>query len=312
MPNRDLIDLEALSLLFPHRVALAADLVDLGLTGATVNRRCLPGGPWQRLLPGVLLLDRTAPTRWQLIQAALRYAGEGAVVTGSDALTLHGLRPMLPHGRVHVLVPSRRFVRSSASVLVERTLSPPRPVLRHGLLTAPLARAAVDAARRITSRAVVSTVFAEVVFHKGVRLDELNTELVVGTRRGAALCQEVLHDMGGRIRSGVASLARDLVLRAGLPPPRWNAPVDDAMGNPLGAVTGTWDDMRLAWDVHAFDFDPDPDSYPTALKRGSRLAATGLLVLHTPATRLRSDPQGVIAELIATFDQARTRVCPSA
>nr|WP_052478908.1 hypothetical protein [Kibdelosporangium sp. MJ126-NF4]CEL21173.1 hypothetical protein [Kibdelosporangium sp. MJ126-NF4]CTQ96261.1 hypothetical protein [Kibdelosporangium sp. MJ126-NF4] len=311
MPNRDLIDLDALSMLFPHRVALTADLVDLGLTGATVKRRCLPGGPWQRLLPGVLLLDSTAPTRRQLVQAALRYAGRDAVVTGADALALHGVRPMLPHGRVHLVVPGNRFVRSSASMLVERSLAPPRPVLRQGLLTAPLARAAVDAARRISSRAVVSTLFAEVVFHKGVRLDELNTELVVGTRRGGALCQAVLHDMGARIRSGVASLAGDLVQRAGLPPPRWNAPVDDAMGNPLGAVTGTWDDVRLAWDVHAFDFDPTPDSYPTALKRGSRLAANGLLVLHTAATRLRSDPEGVIAELTASFDQARTRACPS-
>lgn len=306
MRNRDLIDLEALSTLFPHRVALATDLMGLGLTGATVKRRCLPGGPWQRVLPGVLLLDSTAPTRGQLLQAALRYAGRDAVVTGNDALALHGMRPMLPHGRAHVLVPSKRFVRSSTDVLVERTPSPPRPVLRQGLPTAPLARAAVDAARRITSRAVVSTLFAEVVFHHGVRLDELNAELVVGARRGTTLCLEVLREIGARIRSGVASLARDLVHRAGLPPPRWNVPVDDAMGNPLGAVTGTWDDAKLAWDVHAFDFDPTPDSYPTALKRGSRLAATGLLVLHTSATQLRSDPEGVIADLSTAFHQART------
>ncbi|WP_125727452.1 hypothetical protein [Kibdelosporangium aridum] len=272
-----------------------------------MKRRCSPGGPWQRLLPGILLLDSTAPTRGQLVQAALRYVGRDAVVTGDDALALHGVRTALPRERVHLLVPSKLFVRSSANVLVERTPTPPRPVLRDGLLTAPLARAAVDAARRISSRALVTALFAEVVFHKGVRLDELNTELVMGKRRGTTQCQEVLHDIGARIRSGVASLARDLVLRAGLPPPRWNVPVDDAQGNPLGTVTGTWDDAKLAWDVHAFDFDPAPASYPTALKRGSRLAATGLLVLHTPATQLRSDPEGVIAELTAAF----ARSCPS-
>ncbi|WP_143447177.1 hypothetical protein [Kibdelosporangium aridum] len=228
-------------------------------------------------------------------------------MTGDDALALHGVRTALPRERVHLLVPSKRFVRSSASVFVERTPIPPRPVLRDGLLTAPLARAAVDAARRINSRALVTALFAEVVFHKGVRLDELNTELVMGKWRGTTLCQEVLHDIGARIRSGVSSLARDLVLRAGLPPPRWNVPVDDAQGNPLGTVTGTWDDAKLAWDVHAFDFDPAPASYPTALKRGSRLAATGLLVLHTPATQLRSNPEGVINELTAAFAQS----CPS-
>lgn len=307
MTNRDLIDLDALSALFPHRIARTVDLVDLGLTGAAVSRRCSPGGPWQSLLPGVLLLDSTAPTRGQLVQAALRYAGEDAVVTGDDALALHGVRTALPRGRVHLLIPGKRFVRSSADVLVERTLTPPRPVLRHGLLTVPLARAAVDAARRINSRALVSALFTEVVFRKGVRLDELNTELLVGKRRGTTLCLEVLQEIGARIRSGVASSARDLVLRAGLPPPRWNVPVDDDRGNPLGTVTGTWEDAKLAWDVHAFDFDPAPASYPAALKRGSRLAATGLLVLHTPATRIRYDPEGVIAELVAIFDQARAR-----
>ncbi|MCE7011651.1 hypothetical protein LWC34_53890 [Kibdelosporangium philippinense] len=311
MRNRHPIDLEALSTLFPHRIASAADLIDLGLTGTTVKRRCSPGGPWQRLLPGILLLDSTAPTREQLVQAALRYAGRDAIVTGADALALHGARTAIPGGRIHLLMPCKRFVRSSASVLVERTASPPRPVLRNGLLTAPLARAAVDTARRIDNRALVAALFAEMVFHKGIRLDELNTEVVMGKRRGSTLCQEVLHDIGERIRAGVASSARDLVLRAGLPPPQWNVPVDDARGNPLGTVTGAWDDAKLAWDVHAFDFDPAPASYPTALKRGSRLAATGLLVLHTPAAQLRSDPEGVIADLTAIFAQAHAESCPS-
>jgi hypothetical protein len=306
MTNRSLIDLDALSTLFPHRVAAAADLIGLGLTGTAVKRKCKPGGPWRRLLPGILLLANKAPTRQQLVQGALRYAS-GSVVTGHDALALHGIHSASPRGRVHLLVPRDRFVRGGTGILVERTLSPPRPVLRHGLLTAPLARAAVDAARLMTSPAAVSALFAEVVFQGGARLDELNAELVIGGRRGATLPRRVLHEMGARIRSGVASSARLLVQRADLPPPRWNVPVDDVNGSPLGTVTGTWDDIKLAWDVHAFDFDPAPASYPTALKRGSRLAATGLLVLHTPATQIRAEPDAVIAELRSAHHQALTR-----
>jgi hypothetical protein len=82
-------------------------------------------------------------------------------------------------------------------------------------------------------------------------------------------------------------------------------PVNDANGSPLGTVTGTWEDVGLAWDVHAFDFDPAPASYPTALKRGSRLAANGLLVLHTPATFIRTRPDAVIAELRAAHAHSR-------
>jgi hypothetical protein len=307
MTNDDHIDLNALSALFPHQVARAADLVNLGLTGALVKRRCSPGGLWQSLLPGVVLLTNAAPTREQLVQAALRYAGKDSVVTGQDALALHGIRAAFPRGRVHLLIPSSQVLRSSADILVERTPAPPRPVLRHGLLTAPLARAAVDAARQMHTRAMVSVLLTEVVFQNAVRLDELNSELVVGGRRGASLPRQVLHEIGARIRSAVASSARELIQRAGLPPPQWNVPVDDAMGNPLGTVTGSWQDKKVAWDVHAFDFDPAPASYPIALKRGSRLAASGHLVLHTPAAQIRANPTGVIADLRATFDQALTR-----
>jgi hypothetical protein len=306
MPN-DHIDLNALSALFPYRVARTADLVDLGLTAASVKRRCSPGGPWQSLLPGVVLLTDTSPSRRQLVQAALRYAGKDSVVTGQDALALHGVRAAYPSGRVHLLIPSFQVLRSGLDLLVERTPAPPRPVLRHGLLTAPLARAAVDAARQMQSRAMVSAVFSEVVFQHGVRLDELNSELVVGGRRGAGMPRGVLYEISTRMRKAVASSARELIQSAGLPPPQWNVRVDDAMGNPLGTVTGTWQDAKIAWDVHAFDFDPAPAGYPIALKRGSRLAASGHLVLHTCATQIRANPKGVIADLLATFEKALTR-----
>jgi hypothetical protein len=306
MTNRTGISLDALSRMFLQNVASTTDLVHLGITSATVKRRCVPGGPWQQLLPGILLLSGRTPTRKQLMQAALRYTSD-SMLTGHDALALHGVRSAVPGRRVHLLVPRTRFVRSNSDILVERTLSPPRPVLRQGLLAAPLARAAVDAARQMTTHASVTALFSEVVFVHDVRLDELHTELVLGKRRGASLAEQVLHEIGTRIRSGVASSAEALVLRAGLPPPRWNVPIDDTNGNSLGTVTGTWDDAKLAWDVHAFEYDPTPASYPRALKRGSRLASSGLLVLHTPAARIRSEPDAVVAELRSAYEQAQLR-----
>jgi hypothetical protein len=304
MTNRSLIDLDALSTLFTYRVAYVTDLLDLGLTIEAVQRRCLPDGPWQRLFPGVVLLSNQPPTRLQLVQGALRYT-RGSILTGHDALALHGIRSVSPDGLIHVLLSEPCFVRGRGKLRIERTPSPPKPVLRKGLLVAPLARAAIDAARRMTAHTEVLTLFTEVVFKGGVRLDELNTQLVVGGSRGATLPRRVLHEIAARIRCEVAASARSLVHRAGLPAPRWDVPVNDANGGPLGNVTGTWDDVGLAWDVHAFDFDPAPASYPTALKRGSRLAASGLLVLHTPATFIRTKPDTVIAELRSAHAHSR-------
>jgi hypothetical protein len=226
-----------------------------------------------------------------------------SIATGHDALALHGIRACSPRGRVELLVSYNNFTRGNGTVRISRTTSPPRPALRDGLLVAPLARAAMDAARRMTAHREVLALFTEVVFKGGVRLDELRTELVVGGNRGATLPNQVLHEIGARVRADVASSARMLIARAGLPPPRWNVPVTDPAGNPLGTVTGTWDDVGLAWDVHAFDFDPVPAGYPTALKRGSHLAARGLRVVHTLAAEIRAKPAGVIAELRSAHAQ---------
>jgi hypothetical protein len=306
MTNRGLIDLEALSTLFPYGVASMTSLLNLGLTSPVLKRRCSPGGPWRKLLPGIVLLSNASPTHAQRVQAALRYVS-GSIVTGHDALALHGIRAASLSDRIHLLVPTSRFACPRGCLIVERTSCPPKPALRSGLLVAPLARAAMDAARRMTSHPAVHALFMEVVFSSGVRLDDLHTELTVGGRRGAALPRQVLHEIATRIRSDLAVSARLLVERAGLPAPVWNVPITDLSGSPLGTVTATWASAGLAWDVHAFDLEPAPASYPTALRRCSRLAATGVRVVHTPATLIRTNPEAVIAELLSAHTAALAR-----
>lgn len=304
MTNQRLIDTGALSIMFSYEVAPTSALVQLGIPTSTMKRNCEPGGPWQRLYPRVIQLSDTRTTRRQQVRAALLHV-EDSVVTGPDALALHGLRVSTMSGKIHLLVPGHRYVRGDSTIQLERTPTPPRPVMRHGLLTAPLARAAMDTARRMSTHPEVSALFKEVVFRHGVRLDELRNELVVGGRRGAVLPRQVLREIGMRVHAGVTRSAQLLVRRAGLPPPRWDVPVTDLAGQPLGTVTGTWADIGLAWDVHSFDFDPLPASYPTALRRGSRLAASGLRVLHTSATQIRASPETVIEDLRAAHRQAQ-------
>ncbi len=58
----------------------------------TVYRRCLEGGPWQRVLPGIVMLFTGHPTVDQLVHAALLLCGPDAMVTGMEACRRHGLR----------------------------------------------------------------------------------------------------------------------------------------------------------------------------------------------------------------------------
>jgi hypothetical protein len=91
MTTRSLIDLTALSTVFPDHVVTTTALIELGIPMSTIRKNRAPGGPWQQLHPGVLLLTTSPPTRRQKLAGALQYV-PGSVVTGPDALALHGVR----------------------------------------------------------------------------------------------------------------------------------------------------------------------------------------------------------------------------
>lgn len=191
------IDLEALGTLFDHRVAPLAALLHIGLTPPLVEQRCRPGGPWQRLLPGILLLSRAGPSRTQLVHAALMYAGEGAMLTAFDALCLHGMKSAIPLlGPIHVLAPRRSRAMGYAALRVEHTDRLPKPTIRRGFHTAPLERAAIDAIRRTKSIPDTKAILEEVSHFVGVQA--LRTELALAPPRGTALARKLLGESPAR------------------------------------------------------------------------------------------------------------------
>lgn len=130
---------------------------------ATLAELCGPGGPWQRLFPGVLLLRRGVPSRSEWQRAALLYAGAGSVLTGLDALVGAGLgREPAPDDPVHVLVPHPRRRHGSHRVLVERTHRMPAPV-NAPIPRAPVARAVIDHCRRHRADAAARSIVTEVL-----------------------------------------------------------------------------------------------------------------------------------------------------
>ncbi|MGH3620874.1 MAG: hypothetical protein ACRDQ5_03670 [Sciscionella sp.] len=308
--TRSLVDLESLGALFTNRVAKAAELIHIGLSSNTVYARCRPGGPWQRLLPGILLLTNAPPTRRQLVSAALTYAGDGAVLTGHDAIQLLGLRSADPSGPVHILIPDSRQVRSDVAVRIERTKRMPKPLQRKGFFVAPCARAVLDTARRLTSLDEARALISEAVQRGMTTPEQLHDELRNGSNRGSALPRKVLVEISDGVRSAAEAWARRLVAKSGLPQPRWNVPVRAGDGTLLGIVDAWWDSVGMAWEIDSYQFHSAPEAYAETVRRGSALTAAGLVVVHTLPARIRKEPRAVVNELRDTYAQALTRRRP--
>jgi hypothetical protein len=302
-----------------HLRAAAADgvitaraLVALGVPESTVYHRCRDGGPWQRLAPGVVLLTTGHPTGGQLVAAALLHGGRDAVLTGLEACRRHGVRRgPAAEPPVHVLVPHTRQVRSAASIQVERSRRMPQLVVRDGVPLAPVPRAVVDAARRLRSARDITELLADPVQRGLCTVAQLSAELAECGRRGSAVPRRVVREVSAGIRSAAEADARRLWRRSGLPEPWWNAPVHDLGGRLLGIADAWFDEVALAWEINSREWHLNPGDYEREQQRTARFIATGVPVLPTPPSRLRTDARAVLAELRSAYGHAASRRRPA-
>ncbi|MFD7652910.1 hypothetical protein ACFV4N_02900 [Actinosynnema sp. NPDC059797] len=176
-------------------VIKTADLEATGVPGHVIDLKCRPGGPWQRILPGVLLLSAAPPSREQRLRAALAYAGPEAVVTGVDALRAQGL-PDLPGAPViHLLQPATRRRACTPQLLLERTTRPPGTVLHNGLRLAEPTRAVLDAARHEPHALRRHHLLATAVRSGLCTVAGLEAELAAGSKRGSAAPRATLRTL---------------------------------------------------------------------------------------------------------------------
>lgn len=289
----------------PEPVTTSKCLRARGTSRAVVDRRCSQGR-WQRLLPGVLLLSAEPPTRDQLLRAAVLYAGHGALLTSVDAMAAAGMHDSVaqrPAARpVHVLLPAARRVTSTEFVLCERTTRLPETQHVRGLPFAPPVRATLDAARRLPDRTSLAALLTPAINSGRCPIPALEAELDAGSQRGSALPRAVL----GELRRGVETATRQRACRAvaacGLPEPTWQAPIVDGAGNTAGTIDALWEDAGLAWD-HGSHAALGRDEI-SARRRDTILAARGVLVLCTPAGRLRDEPRAIRRSLVDAYHRA--------
>lgn len=295
----------ALSPADPYRTALdgvvrVADLRKAGMSNHALAARCRPSGPWQRILPGVVLLSNSPPTRRQRVRAALVYTGPEAVLTGVDAMRAHGLAPP-DRDEVRVLIPSARRQTSRAYLTVERTTRLPPPVRRAGLPVAPLPRAIVDAARHERDHDELATLVLTPVEAGACTIADLRVEVNTGNQRGTAAVRALLAGREHEVVPVTQGLARRVLRQAPLPPPHWQVELHARDGTPLGVADAWWPEAGLAWSLGT---QPSPLSQDP--QTTSTLAELGITVLHTDPAQLRTNPTTAIAELAAAFTYATT------
>jgi hypothetical protein len=303
---------------FPLGVSTARQLVAVGFSERTVYKRCQPGGPWRRLLPGVIGLFSGTPTRDQYVLAALLLCGPGAIVTGLEACRRHGLRrgplPSAEHrenpAEVHLLVPMARQVRSVGFVHVERTNRLPPGIIRGGIPLAPVPRACIDASRRLSRPGEVTELLADAVQRGLCTVAALVEELGDTTRRGTAIPRSVLGDVAEGIRSAAERQAKAVWKRTGLPEAWWNVAVHDEEGRFLGIADCWVDEVAMVWETESTEWHLSPADHDATVERAAAFTAAGAIYTATKPRKLRTDPDAVAAILRATYERARARPRP--
>lgn len=282
-----------------HGVITVRALELLGVPESTTYRRCLPGGPWVRLGPGIVALQSGPPSRQQLEIAALLHAGPGAMLTGMSAGRHHGLRRGPDPVDVHVLVHHSRQVRSHGLFVVERTRRMPTPQWRGGMPVAPIARAVCDEARRWRDPQTIAALFAEPVQQRRVLPSMLRRELDAGSRKGTATPRRVLGGVDAGARSAAEYSGREWWLaQPELPAARWNVRVLDDQGRLVAIVDALVEDVGFAWEIDSVEEHfATPEQVADTAARRRALRAVGLFVVSTRPSQWRDDPVGVLRDL---------------
>ncbi|HLK02773.1 MAG TPA: hypothetical protein VKU39_23085, partial [Streptosporangiaceae bacterium] len=214
--------------------ALACDL-----SPKTIQHRLRPGGPWQRLLPGIYLTVTGAVSQEQREMAARLHAGPMSLITGPTAVRRHRLACPGP-GTVDVLVPWTCRRGSLAFVRVYRTRHfPERYFSTRQLAFVPKARAVADAARLLATLDDVRAVVVGALQCNACTLEELAAELHAGGMPYSRLFRAVLAEASAGPRSVPEAKFRKLLLSSDLPEPVFNAQLFDEHGQFI-AILEAW------------------------------------------------------------------------
>jgi hypothetical protein len=277
-----------------------------GLTYSALRHRARPGGSWQRMLPHIYVAHTGRPSPEQRDMAALLYAGPGSVITGAAALRALGVRTSEP-GRIDVLVPAARRPGSVAYVAIHRTKRMPGVAVQGKRSYALAYRALADAARSLSDLGEVRALIAGAVQRRECLPEMLADELRLGETHGSARLRQVLAEVADGIRSVAEGEFRDLIKRAGLPMPMFNACLRRADGGFIAVADAWWAEAGVAAEIDSREWHLAPADWERTMRRHAEMISQGILVLHFSPSQIRSDPATVIAKIADALAAGRAR-----
>ncbi|MFF8099182.1 hypothetical protein ACF1AE_02195 [Streptomyces sp. NPDC014986] len=307
----------------PHRIAdgarrvlTHAQLRARGVSAAEAGERCRPGGPWQQLLPGVVLLHPGPPTGDERLHAVLLYAarertgsvpaqpgadrppaspaGE-AMITGLAALALHGFASAPPPASLEVLdvlVPRLRRLRSTGCARVVRTSSLPAPEQVTGVPVAPVARALADAVARLEDAVAVRRLLTEAVrgghCEPAAAVRELTAAKLLNRPHVVDAVDSLLAEGRALAEGRLYRMVRD----HGLPEPCWNVDLRLPGGPRLGGLDAYWPEQAVAVELDTRAPRPgrrpeDEAEWSEYARRREHLERLGVTVVHITPRKLR-------------------------
>ena len=287
-------------------VITRAQALDCGMTERVLRYRARAAGPWQALLPGVYLTHTGQPADEEREIAALLYGGPRSVLTGAAALRRHDLsvggpgaggHVARPPGAVDVLVPLQLRRAGAGFARLHRTARLPAGFcVERAARFAFVPRAVADAVRPMTDLADVRAVVAEAVQRRRCSILHLAEELAAGPVNGSALLRQALAEVADGVRSVAEADLRDLIRWARLPTPLYNPRL--LVGEEFLAMPDCWwPESGVAGEADSRAWHFSPREWEQTMARHARMSAHGIIVLHFPPQRIRSQRRVVADEI---------------
>ncbi|WP_089249549.1 hypothetical protein [Rhodococcoides kyotonense] len=293
-----------------NQVIRTSVLRAMGVGAKTIGDRT-SGGPWQRILPGLVVLHNGRPTVAQRQTAAVMYGGSDSMLTGRAGLNLHGFGTKFQANDVGLLIPHRQHRKDASFVVVERTWQSPEATTISGLPVAPLNRCLLDAARKMVDEKACTALVAEVLQRGAADVDTLLEELDTGCGRGSAMPRRVLRELSTGAHSVAEVEARELCRLAGLPRMVSNWVILSESGEFI-AIADDWEDtVAFALEVESFEHHSSPVAFDETLQRRAKMQNNGIVIAAVTPRSIRSQPEVVTEHIRCAYQQAKQRPRPN-
>lgn len=254
--------------------------IEYGLTDSQLRHRLRPGGPWQKILPGVYSVETGTVTPDQRQMAALLYAGPASVLTGAAAVRRHHLN-CAGGNDVEILVPAKSQVAGHGYVHVHRTARMPDSFLSaRKIRYAPLPRAAGDAARAMPKPEDVRALVSEVLHRSREGLNDLLQELAQGPLSGSAQLRAAIAEVSEGIRSEAERDLKFCINGSRLPAPLYNARLYLPDGTFLAMTDAWWPRAGVAGEVDSLSHHILAQDHEDTTARRNRMEAADIRVLQ--------------------------------